>query len=62
MVRNFSPIQDFKSIIQLRKELKKLNPDIIHLHSSKAGVLGRVAHFYYLIKRKFLHPTWICFS
>jgi glycosyltransferase involved in cell wall biosynthesis len=45
MVREFSPIQDFKSILQLRKELQKLNPDVIHLHSSKAGVLGRIACF-----------------
>jgi glycosyltransferase involved in cell wall biosynthesis len=52
MVRNFSPIQDLKSIIQLRKELKKINPDIIHLHSSKAGVLGRVAHFLLFKKKK----------
>jgi glycosyltransferase involved in cell wall biosynthesis len=51
MVRHFSPLQDFKSIIELRKELKKLNPDIIHLHSSKAGVLGRVAHFLLFKKR-----------
>jgi len=56
MVRNFSPIQDLKSIIQLRKELKNLNPDIIHLHSSKAGVLGRVAHFL-LFKKKVLFYT-----
>lgn len=45
MVRGFSPITDFKSIIKLRKELKRIKPDIIHLHSSKAGVLGRVANF-----------------
>ena len=56
MVRNFSPIQDLKSIIQLRKELKNLNPDIIHLHSSKAGVLGRVAHFL-LFKKKVVFYT-----
>lgn len=45
MVREFSPIQDLKSILHLRKELKKINPDVIHLHSSKAGVLGRIACF-----------------
>jgi len=51
MVRKFSPIQDFKSIVHLRKELQKINPDVIHLHSSKAGVLGRIACFL-LFKRK----------
>lgn len=51
MVREISPIQDLKSIFHLRRELKKLNPDVIHLHSSKAGVLGRIACFL-LFKRK----------
>lgn len=51
MVREFSPIQDFKSILHLRKELLKINPDVIHLHSSKAGVIGRIACFL-LFKRK----------
>lgn len=51
MVREISPIQDFKSIIHLRSELQKLNPDVIHLHSSKAGILGRIACFL-LFKRK----------
>jgi glycosyltransferase involved in cell wall biosynthesis len=56
MVRDFSPIQDFKSILHLRKELQKLNPDVIHLHSSKAGVLGRIACFL-LFKRKIIFYT-----
>ena len=56
MVREFSPFQDFKSIIHLRKELQRLNPDVIHLHSSKAGVLGRIACFS-LFKRKKIFYT-----
>lgn len=44
MVRELSPIQDFRSSLQLKKLLKELNPDLIHLHSSKAGVLGRFAN------------------
>lgn len=44
MVRELSPIQDFRSALQLKKFLKELNPDLIHLHSSKAGVLGRFAN------------------
>jgi glycosyltransferase involved in cell wall biosynthesis len=56
MVREFSPVQDLKSTYKLWQELKKINPDIIHLHSSKAGVLGRIAHFF-LFKRKKLFYT-----
>jgi glycosyltransferase involved in cell wall biosynthesis len=44
MVRELSPIQDFRSALQLKKLLKELNPDLVHLHSSKAGVLGRFAN------------------
>lgn len=44
MVRELSPFHDFRSTLKLRKLLKQLNPDIIHLHSSKAGVLGRFAN------------------
>jgi glycosyltransferase involved in cell wall biosynthesis len=55
MVREISPIQDFKSILHLRKELHKLNPDIIHLHSSKAGVLGRIACFLLFRRKKIFY-------
>lgn len=40
--RNISPIQDIKALIEIKKIIKYEKPDIIHLHSSKAGVLGRI--------------------
>ncbi|MFH7011598.1 glycosyltransferase [Flavobacterium sp. FlaQc-52] len=52
MVREFSPIEDLKSAFKLWKELKRINPDVIHLHSSKAGVLGRIAYFFLFRKKK----------
>jgi glycosyltransferase involved in cell wall biosynthesis len=55
MVREFSPVQDLKSTYKLVKELKKINPDVIHLHSSKAGVLGRVAYFFLFKKKKLFY-------
>jgi glycosyltransferase involved in cell wall biosynthesis len=55
MVREISPIKDFKAVLLLRKELKKLNPDIIHLHSSKAGVLGRIACFLLFERKKIFY-------
>ena len=36
-------INDFKSIFEIKKELLKLKPDIVHCHSSKAGLSGRIA-------------------
>lgn len=40
--RKINPIKDFKSLLEIRKIFKEINPDIIHLHSSKAGVIGRL--------------------
>ncbi|SNR87884.1 glycosyltransferase [Flavobacterium sp. ov086] len=58
MVREFSPIQDLKSVYKLVKELKRIDPDVIHLHSSKAGVLGRIiAYFFIFKKRNFFTPN-----
>jgi glycosyltransferase involved in cell wall biosynthesis len=44
MVSNISPVHDLKSLRALLKIFGK-KYDVIHLHSSKAGVLGRVANF-----------------
>ena len=42
--REINPKQDFAALVSLIKVLKQNNSfDIIHLHSSKAGFLGRVA-------------------
>ncbi len=41
--RPIRPIQDFLAFRQLRRILKNLQPDIVHTHSSKAGILGRLA-------------------
>lgn len=35
--------KDFKAIVEVKLIVKEVNPDIIHLHSSKAGVIGRIA-------------------
>lgn len=41
--RSINPIKDIKAFIEIRKIAARVKPDIIHLHSSKAGVLGRWA-------------------
>ena len=41
--RELSPIKEIKSLVSLRKLYRKYHPDVIHLHSSKAGILGRIA-------------------
>jgi glycosyltransferase involved in cell wall biosynthesis len=46
MEREISLKNDFKSILELRRYIKKSNCDIIHLHSTKAGALGRLANVF----------------
>ena len=41
--RPISPKKDIKAFMELKKIAKDFKPDVIHLHSSKAGVLGRIA-------------------
>lgn len=43
MEREISVFNDAKNLFLLVKYIKKLKPDLIYLHSSKAGALGRVA-------------------
>ncbi len=45
MVKPIRLSKDVLAFFELKKILRKFNPDIIHLHSSKAGVLGRLAAF-----------------
>lgn len=45
MVAQISPIRDCISLVKLIRLIIAIRPDVIHLHSSKAGVLGRVGAF-----------------
>jgi glycosyltransferase involved in cell wall biosynthesis len=43
LVRRIDPYKDFLGFLEVRKIIIQIEPDIIHLHSSKAGFLGRAA-------------------
>ena len=43
MVSGISPLDDFLAVCRLRKLIKSEPCDILHLHSAKAGWLGRLA-------------------
>lgn len=43
MIRAISPVEDLRAFFALRRFLKRGRFDIVHTHSSKAGILGRVA-------------------
>ena len=41
--RSISPLGDVNAFFLLIKEIRKFKPDVIHTHTAKAGVLGRIA-------------------
>ena len=41
--RSISPKKDLKALKEIKDIIKNEKPDIVHLHSSKAGILGRLA-------------------
>jgi glycosyltransferase involved in cell wall biosynthesis len=43
MSRSLSPYSDLKTFLSLLKYLHQLKPDIVHTHTSKAGLVGRIA-------------------
>ena len=46
LVRRIAPFYDFKTFFALIKILRYERPDIVHTHTSKAGILGRWAAFF----------------
>lgn len=51
MRREIHPLNDMLAYFEIKKHLKRIRPDIVHTHSAKAGVLGRLAA--YALKGKF---------
>ena len=43
--RAINPFNDAVSYFQIKKLIRQLQPDIVHTHSAKAGILGRFAGY-----------------
>ncbi|MBV8159287.1 MAG: glycosyltransferase, partial [Acidimicrobiia bacterium] len=43
MVRSIRPVADARAFRELQRALRQQQPDVVHTHSSKGGVLGRAA-------------------
>lgn len=62
MTTSISPMADFRSLVGVARLLRGLRPNVIHLHSSKAGVLGRIAaRFVGLSKNLYYSPHGFAF-
>jgi glycosyltransferase involved in cell wall biosynthesis len=43
LVRPVAPMKDLRALISLRAAVRSFRPHVVHTHSSKAGILGRLA-------------------
>ncbi|MBN1257604.1 MAG: glycosyltransferase [Planctomycetes bacterium] len=43
LVRQLNPARDIAAYQALRKQIREFQPEVVHTHSSKAGILGRMA-------------------
>ena len=57
MSRSIDPVMDIKALIGLTRNIKNLNPDIIHTHSSKGGFLARAAGFILRKNKQLLYTS-----
>src|SRR3569832_641850 len=61
MRRALLPIADLRSLLALARLVRALQPDIVHLHSSKAGALGRLVSLQYPAARWYFSPHGLSF-
>ena len=43
LIRRISPIDDLRALVAIYRHIRKIQPQIVHTHTSKAGLLGRLA-------------------
>jgi glycosyltransferase involved in cell wall biosynthesis len=58
--RSINFFSDYKAYLEIKQHIYRIHPDIVHLNSSKAGVLGRVLkfiHFNRLKNTKFYYTS-----
>lgn len=56
MVREISPVRDIKALLRLCAIMRQERPDVVHAHSSKAGVLARLAAWFTGVPRILYSP------
>jgi glycosyltransferase involved in cell wall biosynthesis len=61
LVQPMRPLQDLKALWQCFRLIRSVRPDIVHTHTSKAGVVGRLAARLAGVPSIFTAHTW-CFA
>ncbi len=58
LAREINPVKDYKAFKEIRQLLREIKPDLVTLHSSKAGMLGRIAVYLDKIPATFTIHGW----
>jgi glycosyltransferase involved in cell wall biosynthesis len=61
LVQPMRPVRDLKALWQCFRLIRRVRPDIVHTHTSKAGVIGRLAARLAGVPSIFTAHTW-CFA
>lgn len=61
LVQRIDPISDLKALASALKLIRRLQPDLVHCHTTKAGLIGRLAARLAGVPAVFTAHTW-CFS
>jgi glycosyltransferase involved in cell wall biosynthesis len=61
LVHPVRPLQDCRAFYQVASLIRRVKPDVVHAHTSKAGVVGRMAAWWAGAPSVFTAHTW-CFA
>ena len=61
LVQPISPLQDMRGLASIARLIRRIQPDLVHTHTSKAGALGRMAARLRGVPCLFTAHTW-CFA
>lgn len=61
MTREISPVNDLRALVRLVGIIRRESPDTLHAHSSKAGVLARLAGWWCRVPRIYYSPHGYAF-
>ncbi|MGM0441723.1 MAG: glycosyltransferase family 4 protein [Elusimicrobiota bacterium] len=59
--REICPVMDLTAVLEIFLLCKKIKPDVLHLHTSKAGFVGRIAGYLAGVERILYQPHGIVF-
>jgi glycosyltransferase involved in cell wall biosynthesis len=61
LVHAVSPVKDWRALRETAALIRAIRPDVVHAHTSKAGVIGRMAAWWEGTPSVFTAHTW-CFA